>query len=100
MNGMFSTNNSFNQDISRWNVSKVKYMDYMFYKASSFNQDISSWNVSNVTQMEKMFKENRGFNKDLSRWTVLQVLYCNEFSYGTSGIWILPKPNFINCNPN
>ena len=100
MGGMFGNNFSFNQDISRWNVSRVKYMEGMFRGANSFNQDISSWNVSNVISMEKMFKENRGFNKDLSRWIVLQVLYCNEFSYRTSEVWILPKPKFVNCNPN
>jgi len=100
MSYMFYQNYSFNQDISSWNVSKVKFMNGMFSQTNSFNQDISKWNVSNVISMERMFKENRGFNKDLSRWIVLQVLYCNEFSYRTSEVWNLPKPNFVNCNPN
>jgi surface protein len=30
-------------------------MNFMFYDAKSFNQDISKWNVSNVTDMSGMF---------------------------------------------
>ena len=33
-------NSKFNQDISKWNVGNVKYMNYMFNN-SIFNQDIS-----------------------------------------------------------
>jgi surface protein len=36
----------------------------MFYDAKSFNQDISKWNVSNVTDMSGMFYEARLFNQD------------------------------------
>jgi hypothetical protein len=32
----------FNNDISKWNVSKFKYMDNMFDK-SEFNKDLSNW---------------------------------------------------------
>ena len=42
---MFSRS-PFNQDISSWDVSNVKYMSCMFYN-SPFNQDISSWVVPN-----------------------------------------------------
>ena len=38
---MFSKS-SFNGDISKWDVSNVKYMDNMFYN-SSFTGDISLW---------------------------------------------------------
>ncbi|QVK01568.1 BspA family leucine-rich repeat surface protein [Mycoplasma mycoides subsp. capri] len=40
----------FNQDISTWDVSRVKSMDHMFFGASSFNQDLSKWNTSNVSE--------------------------------------------------
>ena len=42
---------SFNGDLSKWNVSNVRDMEDMFYEARSFNGDLSKWNVSNVTNM-------------------------------------------------
>ena len=44
----------FNQDISYWDTSKVKYMNWMF-SASQFNDDISQWNVSSVEGLETIF---------------------------------------------
>ena len=38
----------FNQDISKWDVSKVTNMSGMFLRATRFNQDIGSWDVSQV----------------------------------------------------
>jgi len=61
----------FNGDISKWNVSNVTNMSYMFYK-SLFNQNISEWNVENVISMEKMFA-NSQFNQDISKWKVSNV---------------------------
>ena len=55
MYGMFGYTAKFNQDISRWNVSKVENMQNMFLEAMSFNQDLSSWNVSNAKFMDYMF---------------------------------------------
>ena len=52
---MFNYAESFNSDISNWNVSNVTDMSGMFEGALSFNQDISSWNVSNVEYMSGMF---------------------------------------------
>jgi surface protein len=52
---------AFNADISKWDVSNVTDMSYMFYGADSFKQDISSWNVSKVTDMSYMFQIFGGF---------------------------------------
>ena len=52
---MFYKCKLFNQDISNWDVSNVKYMDGMFYKCEAFNQDISNWDVSNVSNMKQIF---------------------------------------------
>ena len=43
-------------DISKWNVSKVTNMEYMFHGCRSFNQDISDWDVSNVKFKVNAFK--------------------------------------------
>jgi surface protein len=50
---MFSYS-QFNGDISKWNVSNVTDMGWMFID-SQFNQDISKWNVSGVNYMGHMF---------------------------------------------
>ena len=63
----------FNGNISKWDVSNVTSMEYMFFVCKLFNQDISSWDVSNVTNMEGMFCECKSFNKDISTWDVSNV---------------------------
>ena len=40
---MFNNANSFNQPLSRWDISNVKSMVRMFDQANSFNQSLSSW---------------------------------------------------------
>ena len=62
-------------------------------------QDLKNWNVSNVTNMEKMFYDAKYFNQDLSIWDVDNVENCSNFFDGATK-WDLPKPNFINCDPN
>ena len=94
----------FNQDIGSWNVSSVTNMKGMFVGSwgmgavNPFNQDISSWDVSNVSDMSDMFKESI-LNQDLSGWNVDNVIQCVDFSFNTPQ-WVLPKPNFTNCNPD
>ena len=63
-----------NFDISKWDVSKVKNMDYMFNN-SNFDGDISAWDVSNVTNMEAMFCYSKftGENGDISNWDVSNI---------------------------
>ena len=53
----------FNEDISKWDVSRVTDMMSMFKYSKSFNQDISKWNVSRVTTMFQLFFEARSFNQ-------------------------------------
>jgi len=65
MSGMFKEALLFNQDISSWDISKVKTLAYMFRGAKAFNQDLSSWNVINVTDMSEMFY-GASFNSPLN----------------------------------
>ena len=61
-------------DVSGWDVSKVKYMQYMFYGLKNFDCDLSKWNVSNVTDMSCMFEEcNKFEGKGLENWDVSNV---------------------------
>jgi len=96
--------NNFNADISKWDVSNVTDMSYMFFGADSFKQDISSWNVSKVTDMSYMFKgfgvpsrffgdisvKQKDYIKDLTkdigeigRWDVSNVTNMRRMFSGT-----------------
>ena len=55
MEEMFYGTESFNQNLNRWNVSKVKNMARMFCEAKKFNQDVSMWKVQGVTDTVNMF---------------------------------------------
>ena len=71
-NGDEQNPNTFNQDISKWDVSNVTNMRAMFVFFSLFNEDISEWDVSSVTNMEEMFV-GAAFNQDISEWDVSNV---------------------------
>ena len=74
MERMFYGEDSFNGDISHWDVSSVTNMYSMFYDALSFNGDISAWDVSNVTNMEGIFAYADSFTgENLSSWDVSNV---------------------------
>jgi hypothetical protein len=109
--GAMFFNSSFNGDISGWDVTKsrnlingevtngpVSVCFTAMFKNSAFNRDISSWNVSGSSCMNSMFNGAFNFNQDLSSWVVSQVQNCDEFWKGADS-WVLPKPNFINCDP-
>jgi surface protein len=70
---MFLMAKSFNQSLEKWNVSKVKNMQGMFLGASSFNQPLERWNVQNVTDMSGMFDGATHFNQPLGKWDVSNV---------------------------
>ncbi len=59
----------FNGNISKWNVSNVKNMAWMFAH-SNFNKPIGNWDVSNVETIEYMFYDAKKFNKDISKWDI------------------------------
>ena len=70
MSFMFEMCYDFNCDLSEWDVSNVNSMQQMFASCESFNSDISKWDVSNVKDMRMMFYECKNFNCDLSKWNI------------------------------
>ena len=72
MRGMFA-GTKFNQNISKWNTSKVTDMSHMFSGATAFDKPLNNWNVSNVTDMRGMFALARSFNQPLNNWNVSNV---------------------------
>jgi surface protein len=79
---MFVDANSFNGDISNWDVSNGTIFKYMFVRATAFNGDLSRWNVSIGTNFLGMFENAITFNSDLSRWNVSNG---TNFSYMFKG---------------
>ncbi|GMI16788.1 hypothetical protein TrLO_g2134 [Triparma laevis f. longispina] len=55
MGAMFAGAESFNQDLSKWNIEKCKNMYGMFYGAKKFNIDsVKNWDLS-VKNTDSMF---------------------------------------------
>jgi hypothetical protein len=61
-------------DLSQWDVSSVMSMGAMFAQAQDFNADLSQWDVSSVISMQGMFAQAQDFNADLSQWDVSSVI--------------------------
>ena len=77
-------NSYFNGDISKWDVSNVNRMGYMF-AGSEFtgeNGDISGWDVSNVENMGHMFEYSK-FSGDISGWDAGKVKYISNMFKGS-----------------
>ncbi|NBW70454.1 MAG: BspA family leucine-rich repeat surface protein [Bacteroidetes bacterium] len=75
MSTMFVYAESFNGDISTWDVSNVQFMDFMFYGALAFNQDITSWNTQSLRDMTGMFAFAQSFDQPIGNWDVGSVSY-------------------------
>ena len=74
MSGLFQNNQTFNQDISSWDVSSVNNMQGLFQNAQAFNQDIGYWDISSMRDqngVNQLFDNASSLNQDLSYWCCL-----------------------------
>jgi len=82
MSEMFSITYGFNQPIGYWDVGSVTDMSSMFHDATYFNQPIGDWDVSNVTNMASMF-EVAVFDQPIGSWDVSSVTDMGYMFYQT-----------------
>jgi len=74
MGDMFLNADSFNGDLSDWDVSNVENMLRMFLGAAAFDGDLGTWEVDNVTNMAAMFNGAVSFEGErLSSWNTGKV---------------------------
>ena len=77
LNSMFRNTESFNQDLSSWDVSGVSSAYEMFAGAKAFNGSLAGWEpgaaLTNGCDLGGMFRETEVFNQDLSSWDVSKV---------------------------
>ena len=85
MERLFSSNNTFNQDIWNWDTSNVTNMRGMFDWAKAFNQPLDYWDTSNVTDMREMFHYAITFNQSLNNWNTSNVTFMSSmFHHATA----------------
>jgi surface protein len=74
LTNVVQTTTSFNEDISRWNVSAVTSMEGLFAGAENFSSvNLSNWDTSRVLTMRGMFHSASSFNGNLGDWNVVAV---------------------------
>jgi surface protein len=97
MSSMFAEANTFNKDISSWDVSNVIDMSFTFTRATAFNQPIGSWNTSKVTNMVYMFYAANVFNQNISSWKVYNLTskpnLPSAFNQGATAL--LANPSYL-----
>ena len=82
---------TFNDDLSRWDTSKVTNMEGMFAGAASFNKPVGSWDLRQVTTTNGMFAGCKSFNQDMRNWMTSSVQDM-AFMFDSASSFNLPLP--------
>ena len=77
--------------------SYVTNLTSMFESSDTFNQDISGWDVSRVTKMSGLFRDAKQFNQDLSQWCVTNIAGKPYDFDQAATAWTLPRPVWGTC---
>jgi surface protein len=85
---MFRGANLFNIDIGSWDMRNVANIAGMFNNAFNFNNggsdSIKNWNISNVTNMSSMFSGARAFNQPVGGWNPANVVTASSMFNGAN----------------
>jgi surface protein len=77
MSEMFHGAENFDQDLHRWDTSKVEFMGGMFEDATLFGSSapssVRNWDTSSVYDMNSMFAGAENFNEDIGNWDTSSV---------------------------
>ena len=79
----FTGCDAFNQNLNAWDMSSVTNVYQMFYGCTDFNGAIGNWNVSGIGSLGAMFYNAESFNQDLSNWDVSKMWSFDQAFYGT-----------------
>ena len=91
---MFTNVQTFNGDISKWNMSSVTDMNGMFSYVVGvrFSSDLSKWDVSHMMGMGGMFSYVSGFNGDLSNRELSSVNDIMTEMFSLRHLTVTPQP--------
>ena len=78
MEYMFYYARAFDQQVNKWDTSRVTDFSRMFYLADAFNQPLKEWDTSRVVTMSGMFDSARAFDQPVNKWDTSRV---TDFSY-------------------
>ncbi len=79
----FTGCDDFNQSLNAWDMKSVTNVYQMFYGCTNFNGDITGWNVTNVASLGGIFYNAESFDQDLSSWDVSRMWSFDQAFYGT-----------------
>jgi hypothetical protein len=68
VNQCFQNAQSFNQDLTNWDVSSCPNFTSTFRECDAFNGNITNWDLSSCTSITLMFFRAFAFNRDITGW--------------------------------
>lgn len=90
--GMFSHAEAFNQPLNSWDMRNAKYIIGMFDGAKAFNQPLDQWDTRSVTSIKRVFEDTPSFDQNLSNWRLPNVRDMSRAFYGAQSFNNGSKP--------